>query len=86
VAPDPLGNAVFGLVGAGVIVSVSISCVPGVHAAGLSRTPGGAGLPSPSAEAAGGVKMESARTERQLAVSAVLLTSADSRASRCGGP
>jgi hypothetical protein len=65
--------------GDGVIVPVSIPGVRGVHVAGLSRIPGGAGLTSASSEAAGGVKMESARTERQLAASAVLLTPPDVR-------
>ena len=53
---DPLCSAVSGLFGDSVILAVSISCVRGVHVAGLFRTPGGAGLTSPSAEAAGGVK------------------------------
>jgi hypothetical protein len=79
VVADPLSGADSGPVGDGVIVLVSISCVRGAHVAGLSRTPGGAGLTSPSAEATGGVKMESARTERQLAASAGLLTTADGR-------
>src|SRR5689334_16813324 len=49
-------SEVSGLVGASVIVPVSISCVRGVHVVGLSHTPGGAGFTWPSAEAAGGVK------------------------------
>ena len=38
---DPLSSAASGRVGAGMIVTVSTSCVRGVHAAGLSRAPGG---------------------------------------------
>ena len=49
-----------------------------MHAAGLSRIPGGAGLPSASAEAAGGVKRSPPGPSAANCV-AVLLTPADVR-------
>jgi hypothetical protein len=66
---DQLCGVVSGLAGDGAAVPVSISCVRGVRVAGLSRTPGGAGLTSPSAEAAGGVNEEpdTTRTSRRRA-------------------
>jgi hypothetical protein len=48
---DPFCSVVSGFVGDPVIAPVSTSCVRGVHVAGMPRTPGGAGLTSPSAEA-----------------------------------
>jgi hypothetical protein len=51
-----LCGAVFGLVGGLVGVAISSWCVCGVLVADRVRAPGAAGLPSRSAEAAGGVK------------------------------
>jgi hypothetical protein len=78
VVVNPLCGAVSGLVGDGVIVRVSISCVRGVHVAVLSRTPGGAGLPCPPAEAAGGVK-RSASAPSAASCEAGPLTATDVR-------
>jgi len=77
-AAESLCSAVLRLVGDGVVVSVSISCVRGVHVAGLPRTPRGAGLPSRSAEAAGGVK-RSPTGPSAASCEAVLLTPTDVR-------
>ena len=53
---DPVRSGVSGLARDGVVVPVSIPCVRGLHAAGLSRISGGAGLPSRSAEETAAVK------------------------------
>src|SRR4051812_47760287 len=82
---DPLCSAVYGLVGDGAVLPVSIPCVRGVHAAGLPRGPGEAGLPCPSAEAAGGVK-RSPSGPSAASCEAVLLTPADVRSQSCAGP
>jgi hypothetical protein len=78
VVADALCSVVSGVSDDGVIVLVSIPCVRGVREAGLSRAPGGAGLTSPSAEAAGGVK-RSASAPSAASCGAVLLTPADVR-------
>ena len=78
VVADRLCSVAPGLVGDDVIAPVSIPCVCGVHVAGLSRTPGRAGLTSASAEAAGGVK-RSPSGPSAASCEAVLLTPADVR-------
>ena len=84
-ATDPFCSAVSGLSGDCEIVYVSNPCVSGVHAAGLPRTRGGAGLPSTSAEAAGGVK-RSTSVPSAASCGAVLLTLTDVRSYRRAVP
>ena len=75
----PICGAVSGLSAEDLVVLVSIPRVVG--AAALPRTPGAAGLTSPSAEAAGGVK-RSPSGPSAASCEAVLLTPTDAGASR----